>query len=163
MFRLLPPSPAHSKHTAKTHYQKFLNKYSQKRNCAATVPITTFMFLWAIYIFPWSACLFCYKKIGEPHLEIQYINRSQTHNVVIGTEAKQFLFWEYINPNFFARYMQGIERETEELNRTCRLCISYSDLYRLTEVYTEKLASLSHIHSNTTTPLSIILQTHSAI
>jgi hypothetical protein len=35
----------------------------------------------------------------------EYIDRSQTHeyvNVENGTEAAQFLFWVYINRNFFA-------------------------------------------------------------
>jgi hypothetical protein len=52
---------------------KIRNKYSQERNCAATIPISTFMCLCAFYIFPWSACLFCCKG--------KYVNRS----------------WEYIN------------------------------------------------------------------
>ncbi len=30
------------------------------------------------------------------------IDRSQTHGMEIGTEAMQFLVWEYINQNFFA-------------------------------------------------------------
>ncbi len=58
--------------TAHTHCKdtilKVRNKYSQKRNCAATVLILTFTFLWAIYIFPWSVCLFCCRKIGGPNV-----------------------------------------------------------------------------------------------
>ncbi len=33
-------------------------------------PNSTFMFLWAIYIFPRSVCLFCCRKIGGPIVEI---------------------------------------------------------------------------------------------
>ncbi len=36
-----------------------------ERNCGATVPISTFLWLWANYIFPRSVCLFtCRKKCG---------------------------------------------------------------------------------------------------
>ncbi len=45
---------------------KIRNIYSQKRNCAATIPSPTFMFLCAIYIFPPSVCKFCCRKIGGP-------------------------------------------------------------------------------------------------
>ncbi len=52
--------------------------YSQKRNCAASVPISTFMYLWVIYIFLWAVHLFSCSRIGRPIWE--YINRSQKHD-----------------------------------------------------------------------------------
>ncbi len=54
--------------TAKYTIPKIRNKYFQKRNCAATVPIATFMLLWATHIFPRSVCLFCCRKIGGPNM-----------------------------------------------------------------------------------------------
>ncbi len=44
--------------------------YSQKWNCAALFPIPTSLYLWAIYIFPGSVCLFGCSKIGRPILGI---------------------------------------------------------------------------------------------
>ncbi len=56
---------------------KILNKYSQKRIFAAPIPISTFMCLWAFYIFPWSICLLCIRKNVD--WSWKYIDRSQTH------------------------------------------------------------------------------------
>ncbi len=56
---------------------KIWNKYSQKRNIGASVPISSFMCLWANYIFPRRVCLFCWRKYVDRSWE--YINLSQTH------------------------------------------------------------------------------------
>ncbi len=44
-------------------------KYSQKGNCTVSVPIPIFIYLWAIYIFPRSVCLYSCSKIGGMILE----------------------------------------------------------------------------------------------
>ncbi len=87
---------------------KIGNNCSQKRNCAATVPISTFMCLWAIYIFPQSICLFCRRK---------YVDRSWKYitnkhmNVEIGTEAPQFPEKEYKHGIFVAVCSQCLRED----------------------------------------------------
>jgi hypothetical protein len=56
---------------------KFRNKYFQKRNIGVSVPFSTIMRLWVIYIFPPSVCLFCWRKPVDRSWD--YINRSQIH------------------------------------------------------------------------------------
>jgi hypothetical protein len=59
--------------------------YSQKWNCyfhnliiMFCLAVPTLTYLWDIYIFPGSVCLFCCREICGPILGI-YISRSQTH------------------------------------------------------------------------------------
>jgi hypothetical protein len=42
--------------------------YYQNRIIMFFLPISTFRYLWAIYIFPRSICLFCCNQIGRPIL-----------------------------------------------------------------------------------------------
>ncbi len=93
-----PPKPT----MASLYIPKFWNTYSLKWNCRASVPIPTFMFLWAIYIFSGSVCLFWCRKIGGPIVGI-YKLLPDTLIVEIGTEAAQFLFEEYIKSDFLRK------------------------------------------------------------
>ncbi len=52
--------PPIDNHTAKTKYRNFETNITKKRNIGASVPVSTFMCLWAIYI--------CFPTIGMPFL-----------------------------------------------------------------------------------------------
>jgi hypothetical protein len=89
--------------------------YSQKWNCSASLftkhnynvlyPSFTYMYLWAIYIFPGSVCLF----LLQPNRQTNPENISIAHrhmNVGIGNkEAAQFLFLGIHKSDF--RYSTG--------------------------------------------------------
>ncbi len=69
--------------------------YSSSGNCAVSAPISTFMCLWAIYIFPGSVPIFPPAEQADPSWEYIYFAHRHMH-VEIGTEAPIFLFWEYL-------------------------------------------------------------------
>ena len=77
--------------------------YSFSYNCAARVPISTFICLWAIYIFLGSVHKFGCSKIDRPIVGILYINRSQTNEcrkldwgLAIGTFSGNICFEFFI-------------------------------------------------------------------
>jgi hypothetical protein len=84
----------------------------------------TFMFLWAIYIFPRSVCLFCCRKIGVPSVRIYSIARSQIHECgswdwglaipFLGIHKSKFLC--LADNSLGYRCQQGGLRLTEEIS-----------------------------------------------
>jgi hypothetical protein len=86
---------------------KIRNIHSQKRNCAATVPILTFMFLCAMYIFPRLVCIFCCRKIGGPIVEIY--NGSQTHECINWDSGRAVLFLGIHKSKFLCSVFPSID------------------------------------------------------
>ena len=83
--------------------------YSQKWNCAASFPVPTFKYLWAIHIFPGSICILGWSKIGRPILGIyksltvtwmwKLWDRTLEFSCFGNNEDSQFHFCEYVNQN----------------------------------------------------------------
>jgi hypothetical protein len=70
------------KHNNENSKQIFLGK---ELRCYS--PIPTFLFLWVIYIFLWSVCLFCCRKIGGPNVGI-YKSLTDTWMWILGLRRR---------------------------------------------------------------------------
>ncbi len=70
-----------------TLQRRYRFMYFQKCNCVASFPISTFLYLWAIYIYSYDRSTYLLQQIGW---SIVWIQRHM--NVGIGNNAAQFLF-----------------------------------------------------------------------
>jgi hypothetical protein len=136
--------------------------YSHKRNCAASVPISTLTCLWAIYIFPWSVHLFSCSRIGRPigriyksltetwmwKLELRP-NNSFSGNIcfefsvlcLCGVDPVHSLGYEYIFPSSSAH---------PQLDDSLSPCfINYSKKTTEEDTYSRNIAAIQHFTHTT--------------
>jgi hypothetical protein len=99
----------------------FMNSFSG--NCSATVPISTFVCLWAIYIIPGSGHIFSWNRIGDRWREYLYINRSQTHECGNRDCGRAIPFLEIFVSNFrhwfLAVYLIGRASRNRKYHLQC--------------------------------------------
>jgi len=95
-----------------------------KKDCSASIPISTFMCLWAIFIFPGSVQQKNRQTDGE-NIYIAHIHM----NVEIGTEAAQFLFREYL---FLIFGILSLQNKCIIYN--CTLGKVYAEHFRISQV-----------------------------
>jgi hypothetical protein len=65
--------------------------YSQKRNCSASVPVSTWSCLWEIHIFPGLAHIFFCSRIGRPVIGI-YKSLTDTWMWKLGLSSRYSFF-----------------------------------------------------------------------
>ncbi len=94
--------------------------YSQKRNCAASVPLSTFMYLWSIYIFPcwvFGPPISC-SRIGRPIVGI-YKSLSKTWMQELGLWPRSSfsgnIFFEFSELCLCSVYTFNFYREREHV------------------------------------------------
>ncbi len=71
------------------------HRYFQNRRIMYCLSISTFMYLWAIYIFPGFLCLFCCSQIGRPILGIYKNIAHRYMNVGIGNGCIFGTVWDF--------------------------------------------------------------------
>ncbi len=91
--------------------------YFQKWNCAVSFPVPTFMYLWAIYIFPEPVSQSDYSKIGRSILGI-YKSLTGTWMWKLGDRTLHIImFWKWCPHSFIRKSNNTLEEVLHKKTR----------------------------------------------